>query len=81
MVKVYANLLGDWVCLNDDPDCTIGDDRQYPASWFEGDAPMHAMASRSGEFEHSFHSLDYIDLRYHGTRYRISPACIQIVFE
>lgn len=24
MTKVYACLLGDWVCLNDDPDCKIG---------------------------------------------------------
>ncbi len=24
MKKVYACLLGEWVCLNDDPDCTIG---------------------------------------------------------
>ena len=24
MDKIYACLLGEWVCLNDDPDCKIG---------------------------------------------------------
>ena len=34
MEKVYACLLGKWVCLNDDPNCKIGNNGASPSSWW-----------------------------------------------
>lgn len=33
MTKIYACLIGDWVCLNDDPDCKIGPNQVNPLIW------------------------------------------------
>ena len=81
MVKIYACLIGEWVCLNDDPDCVIGDFRQPPQIWWTECASVYAPTSRNKDAENSFYSLDYVNLYYKGKSYRINPAYIQIVTE
>jgi len=79
MTKVYANLIGKWVCLNDDPDCKISSDRKSPYLWWEEGAPIFAPLLR--EKEHTFYELDYVNIIYLGKRYRVNPGYIQIVDE
>ena len=38
MQKVYACLTGNWVCLNDDPECVMGIHRVNPSQWYEENA-------------------------------------------
>ena len=41
MDKIYACLLGEWVCLNDDPDCKIGGEHLYTLDeWLDGNEKM-----------------------------------------
>lgn len=80
MIKVYACLLGNWVCLNDDPDCRI-DDRKGAYLWWEEGAPVFAPTVRDKEYENSFYGLDYVRISYFGQSYRISPQYIQILGE
>ena len=40
MTKVYACLLGNWICLNDDPKCCISDYGKSPYLWWEEGAPI-----------------------------------------
>lgn len=83
MTKIYACLIGNWVCLNDDPSCTISDYHKKPYLWWEEGAPVFAPAQRSNDenIEHSFYGLDYVNVFYQGKRYRINPIFIQIVSE
>jgi hypothetical protein len=81
MVKVYACLAGNWVCLNDDPDCVISDSRKAPYLWWKEGAEVYAPSVRDAELADSFYSLDYVNLHYNGKDYRINPAFIQIVTE
>ena len=81
MTKIYACLAGNWVCLNDDPDCVISDNRQTPYFWWEEGAPVYAPIVREKSCENSFYGLDYVNLRYNGKDYRINPMFIQIVTE
>lgn len=81
MKKVYACLIGNWVCLNDDPDCVISDNHQKPYYWWEEGAPVWAPISREKDIEHSFYGLDYVNIYYKGKSYRINPIFIQIVTE
>ncbi len=80
MKKVYACLLGNWVCLNDDPGCRI-DDRNGANLWWEEGAPVYAPTVRDKEYADSFYGLDYVNLHYHGKDYRINPVFIQVVTE
>lgn len=41
MTKVYACLIGKWVCLNDDPDCVIGEHMSEPALWWKEGAEIY----------------------------------------
>ena len=79
MTKVYACLTGSWVCLNDDPGCTIGEYGQKPHLWWEENAPVFAPATRTTE--NSMYGLDYVQIHYQDKTYRISPVFIQIVNE
>lgn len=83
MTKVYACLIGNWVCLNDDPDCVISDEHKTPYYWWEEGAPIFAPAHRSTDknVEHSFYGLDYVNIQYKNKHYRINPIFIQIVNE
>lgn len=76
--KVYACLIGNWVCLNDDPDCVIGTNRQSPSTWFEEGADVYAPTSRNPKNTNKYTELDYVYIHYMGKDYRINPIYIQI---
>ncbi|MEQ2814603.1 hypothetical protein AAAV04_12065 [Phascolarctobacterium faecium] len=77
MVKIYACLIGNWVCLNDDSDCKIGVHGASPSTWWEENADIWAPFKRNEE--NTLYQLDYINIVYKGTNYRINPTFIQIV--
>lgn len=79
MTKIYACLIGNWVCLNDDPDCKIGEHHASPFVWWEESAKIWAPFKR--EKEHSLYQFDYVNIHYQGKDYRINPIFIQIVAE
>ena len=77
MAKIYACLLGDWICLNDEPTCTIGRNKQKPYQWWEENADIWAPFER--EKENTLYQLNYLTISYKGHNYRINPIFIQIV--
>lgn len=77
MIKIYACLIGDWVCLNDDPDCKMGSLRTSPSLWWKENADVWAPFKR--EKENFLYDLDYVNVIYKQTQYRINPLFIQIV--
>lgn len=79
MAKIYACLAGEWVCLNDDPECTISEWKKSPELWWKEGAPIYSPAKHSEESENSMYSLDYIHIFFKGNDWRISPMFIQIV--
>lgn len=79
MKKVYACLTGNWVCLNDDPNCVMGSNRVSPSLWFEESAIVYAPFKRDDE--HTYCQLDYVQIFYCNKDYRINPVFIQIVSE
>lgn len=91
MTKIYACLLGNWVCLNDDPDCKFSDCGKSPYLWWEEGAPIYtALQSDDDDTlknnevpnkSNSFYYQNYVNIVYLGKRYRINPAFIQIVNE
>lgn len=84
---IYACLIGNWVCLNDDPRCVIGDDAQSPIEWYNSNAEIYARNTYSGSDsgygfpQNSFYNLEHIRLRYLEKWYDINPVFIQIVYE
>lgn len=81
MKKIYACLLGEWVCLNDDPDCKIGRNFKSPSIWWEENAEIYSPIKKEISLENSAYGLDYINIYYKGKEYRINPIFIQIVTE
>lgn len=81
MTKIYACLAGDWVCLNDEPTCTISEQHKTPFAWWEENAPIFSPLKRKNELEDTFYGLDYITIYYQNRKYRISPIFVQIVEE
>ncbi len=79
MTKVYACLMGNWVCLNDDPDCKIGENRVSPSQWWEEGAQIWNPAKP--EKEHTLYQTPYTKIIYKGMGYRINPMFLQIVTE
>jgi hypothetical protein len=79
LTKIYACLIGNWVCLNDDPDCVMGEHMQSPCNWFEEGGDIYAPIKR--DTADSYYELDYIKIHYKGKDYRINPVHIQIVVE
>ena len=79
MTKIYACLLGEWVCLNDDPTCVFIDENSEPYIWYEEGAKIWAPLKRTTDMEHSFYNLDYVRINYKGKGYRINPIFLQIV--
>lgn len=79
MIKVYACLIGNWVCLNDDPNCTIGENHRSPHVWWEENAAIYAPTVRDIELEDSLYGNDYVHIYYQGKDFRINPIFIQIV--
>ncbi len=81
MTKVYACLLGNWVCLNDDPNCVFYDYDKSPSVWWEEKAPIYAPANLTEDMEHSMYYQNYVNIIYKGKKYRINPMFIQTVHE
>jgi len=79
MVKVYACLTGNWVCLDDDPECVIGGNRVRPRQWYEENAEIFAPVQRCEA--NTYYQLDYVKIFYRGKDYRINPIFVQIVSE
>lgn len=79
MTKIYACLTGNWVCLNDDPTCTIGENGKTPYVWYEENAEIWSPFKR--EKEHTLYELDYVKICYKDKTYRINPIFLQIVSE
>ena len=77
MTNVYACLVGKWVCLNDDPDCTIGSNGLSPSEWYEAGAEIYAPFNRNSE--NTYYELDYVNIFYQGKDYKISPIFIQTI--
>lgn len=79
MKKIYACLIGNWVCLNDDPDCFIGERKLSPAQWYEENAEIYAPYQH--KTENTYYELNYVHIYYGNKDYRINPIFIQIVSE
>ncbi len=79
MQKIYACLAGNWVCLNDDPLCSIGNPNTSPYQWYEEGAEIYSPSKR--QEENTYYQLDYVHIHYLGKDYRINPIFIQIVSE
>jgi hypothetical protein len=77
VTKIYACLIGNWVCLNDDPNCKIGGNLSSPNTWWEENAEIWAPFKKLEE--NTLYQLDYINIHYKGSNYRINPIFIQIV--
>ena len=77
--QIYACLAGEWVNLNDDPDCVIGQYRQSPYIWWEEGADIYSPVKIDADLEHSAYGLPYVNIHYKGIDYRINPMFIQVV--
>lgn len=77
MKQIYACLIGNWVCLNDDLECKMGDHQVSPSVWYEENAEIWSPLQKNRE--HSYYELDYVEIFYKGKNYRINPIFIQIV--
>lgn len=79
MEKVYACLLGEWVCLSDEDDCIMGPHHSSPSIWWEENAELYSPIKKP-ESDTMYHQ-DYIYISYKKKDYRIHPMLIQIVSE
>ena len=77
--QIYACLLGNWVCLNDDLDCKMGNRMISPYMWWEENAEIYYPINRTEEQEHSLYNMPYVNIFYLHHHYRISPIFIQIL--
>ena len=66
VMKIYANLLGSWKDLCEDPNCRI-DNRWTPLDWYK-------------DVFDGQDSCYFIRVFYQGHQYMIAPSCIQIVW-
>lgn len=79
MTKIYACLTGNWTLLNEDPNCTIGEQGLSPEVWWENGAELWSPTTKSKQYEHSFYGLDYVNIYYDKQHYRINPCFIQVI--
>ncbi len=77
MKKIYACLIGNWVCLDDDPKCTVGENQVSPSTWWEDNAEIwNPITPKEKD---TLYQMPYVHIYYKGTDYRINPMFIQIV--
>lgn len=77
MTKIYAKLIGSWVCLNDDPECVIN--HQSPVQWWKEGGSIW---NRKTFKEDTMYQTPYVNILFKGKNYRINPTVhIQIVTE
>lgn len=79
MLEIYACLAGNWVRLNNDPDCKIGESGQSPYLWWNEGAPVYAPDKCPEDILNSFYGLNYVHIFYEGNDWRINPIFLQIV--
>lgn len=79
MTQIYANLIGNWVNLTDDPDCKMGIHMTSPDIWWEENADIFSPFQKSEE--NTMYQLDYVYIHYKGIDYRINPIFIQVITE
>lgn len=77
MLRVYANLLGEWVDLSEDENCVMGQNMVRPSIWWEENAEIWSPIQKTEE--HTMYQLDYVHIHYKRKDYRINPIFIQIV--
>lgn len=77
MTQIYANLLGEWVNLSDDENCTMGPNMTRPAIWWEESAKIYSPIQK--DEADTMYKLDYVKIHYKGKDYRINPIYLQIV--
>lgn len=80
-MEIYACLAGDWVCLNDDPNCRIGPHMQSPSLWYQEGAPIYSPKEKDKEYVDSYYGIDYVHIRYKGNDWRLNPIFLQILDE
>ncbi|EFF36655.1 TPA: hypothetical protein ACHBIR_001888 [Enterococcus faecium] len=68
MKKMYANLLGEWTLLNDEPTLRIDNSYTDVYMWIE-------------EQLQDLDKYSYVNISYKNRNYRIHPCMIQIVTE
>ena len=78
MTSIYANLIGEWVRLNDDPDCKMGTHMTSPDIWWEENAEIYNPVVSNKDLEDSMYGLPYVHIHYRSKDYRISPFDIQV---
>ncbi|MCL1949446.1 MAG: hypothetical protein FWF59_06920 [Turicibacter sp.] len=76
MKKIIACLQGDWVCLNDDPECVMGPHMTDPSTWYKEGAEIHSPLQK--QRADTYEEMDYLKIHYKGVDYRINPIFIQI---
>lgn len=62
MTKIYACLIGNWVCLNDDPKCKMGPNQVSPLVWWEENAYLYAPLTRRSP--DTFYEFPYLNILY-----------------
>ncbi|MFR6448299.1 MAG: hypothetical protein ACLUN8_00505 [Peptoniphilus grossensis] len=77
MTKVYACILGNWFCLNDDPECTIIPGNISPEEWADTRTPLYAPYKRNKE--HCWDQFPSLEFIYLGKYYTIPWIHIQLV--
>lgn len=80
MDKIYACLAGNWVCLNDDPDCVMGSGHEKfsPCQWYQENIPVYGPFKQE---QSAYKLLEYVEVLYLGKKYLICPIFIQMVSE
>lgn len=69
-IKVYANLLGKWVCLNDDPNCRFGgEDYLTVNQWIE---------KIDWSFQTFLSDVDFVRIEFKGKTFIIHKSLITI---
>lgn len=75
-VQIYACLCGEWVNLNDDPNCKMGIHHASPFTWREEGAEVFSPITK--EKADTLYQQDYVNIHYKNSDYRIHPMFIQI---
>lgn len=79
-MKIYACLIGNWVCLNDDDNCVMGDNFEDPITWYKNGGDIQRYKSKNIK-EHTIAYTDKVKIHFKGKDYFINPIFLQFVVE
>lgn len=79
-MKIYACLIGNWVCLNDDYNCVIGDNHEDPTTWYKNGGDIQRFKNKDIQ-PHTIEYLDKVKIHFNNVDYFISPVFLQFVTE